>query len=353
MTLRFPAAALAALLLLPLAAPSASAGSARAEAPSAYADERRDELLALAADVAAQRGLDAAWVEQTLLHAQRLPAVLRLMQPAPAGTAKNWAAYRSRFVEPLRTRAGVAFWREHAHWLREAEARWGVPPEIVVGVIGVETIYGRQLGDFRVLDVLTTLSLDFPKSARRDRSAFFRDELATYLLLCRSQDLDPLALRGSYAGASGQPQFMPTSLLRYAVDFDGDGRVDLRHSAADTIGSVANYLAEFGWQRGMATHHAVLEPVDARDRATLLAPDIVPSFSAAEFGALGAVLDPAGQQYAGPLALVELQNGDAAPSYVAGTQNFYVITRYNWSSYYALAVIELGQAVRAVVDATR
>ncbi|HRI17293.1 MAG TPA: lytic murein transglycosylase, partial [Burkholderiaceae bacterium] len=154
------------------------------------------------------------------------------------------------------------------------------------------------------------------------------------------------------AGAWGTPPFMPSSVTCQAGDFDGDGRVDLRLSAADTIGSVARYLAAFGWQRGMPTHFAVAAPVDATQRATLLVPDIVPSFSAQRFAELGAVLDPGGMAHDGPLALVELQNGDAAPSYVAGTANFYAVTRYNWSSYYALAVIELGEAVRRQVQAT-
>lgn len=313
----------------------------------------RDDLLALAADIAAQQALDPAWVEQALLGARHVPAVVRLIRPAPGGVAKNWAAYRARFIEPLRIRAGVAFWREHADWLAMAESRWGVPAAIVAGVIGVETIYGRHPGNFRVLDALTTLALDFPTDAGRDRSAFFRTELGEFLALCRREGFDPAAPRGSYAGAMGLPQFMPSSWTRYAVDFDGDGHIDLRASVPDAIGSVAHYLAAFGWRAGVATHYAVTPPADAAERAALLAPDIVPSFTAAEFAARGATLDAAGQRHDGLLALVELQNGEAAPSVVAGTENFYAITRYNQSSYYALAVIELGAAVQAVVDATR
>ena len=138
---------------------------------------------------------------------------------------------------------------------------------------------------------------------------------------------------------------MPGSINRYAVDFDGDGRIDLGAGVADTIGSVAHYLAESGWQRGEPTHFAVEAPVDAAQRAQLLAPDIKPSFSAVRMATLGAALDQAGREHAGPLALVELDNGDAAPSFVAGTQNFFAITRYNRSSYYAMAVIELAQAI--------
>ena len=176
-------------------------------------------------------------------------------------------------------------------------------------------------------------------------------------MLCHDQQLEPAAPTGSFAGAMGMPQFMPSSVVKYAVDFDADGRIDLRASAADVIGSVAHYLAEFGWKRDLPTRFDVAVPVDAADRAFLLAPDILPSFTIADFMARGARLDlaaiAADAQLAasgglGPLALVELQNGGAAPSYVAGTANFYAITRYNWSSYYAMAVIELGEAVKSV-----
>jgi membrane-bound lytic murein transglycosylase B len=148
---------------------------------------------------------------------------------------------------------------------------------------------------------------------------------------------------------------MPGSINRYAVDFDADGRIDLirTDNAADVIGSVANYLAAFNWQRGMPTHYQVAAPVAVVDRATMLVPDIVPSFSPAQFAERGAELESAAKAHEGLLALVELQNGAAAPSYVAGTGNFYAVTRYNWSSYYALAVIELGQAVAQVVGLPR
>jgi membrane-bound lytic murein transglycosylase B len=142
---------------------------------------------------------------------------------------------------------------------------------------------------------------------------------------------------------------MPGSILRFSVDGDADGHIDMAANPTDVIFSVAHYLAVHGWQRGMPTHYAVKPPPDALERATLLAPDILPSFSAAQFGEHGAALDDAGRAHEGPLALVELQNGDAPPSYVAGTQNFYAVTRYNWSSYYALAVIDLGRAVASLV----
>lgn len=314
-------------------------------APEPFVYGRREDVMRFAAEVAAAQGLKRDWVEAQLAQARFQPTVTRLMMPPPSGTAKNWAAYRARFVEPKRIDAGLQFWHANAETLQRAEAQYGVPAAVIVGIVGVETYYGRITGNFRVLDALATLAFDFP-SGRRDRTPFFRDELAQFLAFChQEQPADCGALKGSYAGAMGLPQFMPSSIARYAVDYDGDGHVDLMNSAADVVGSVAHYLASFGWEPGMPTHYAVAPPVDSSQRAALLEPDIVPKFSADEFGSRGAVLDEAGRRHAGPLALIEFQNGDAAPSYVAGTQNFYVVTRYNWSSYYALGVIELGTAV--------
>jgi len=307
----------------------------------------REEVMRFADDLAERRDLDREWVRQAIGQAAFLPSVPRLMLPPPSGTAKNWRAYRSRFIDPRRVRAGVEFWQAHRETLARAEQEYGVPAEIIVGIIGVETIYGQQMGNFRVLDALATLAFDFPAEHPRasERQAFFRGELEQFLSLTHRSGLDPLAPRGSYAGAMGMPQFMPTSWVRYAVDFDGDGRVDLFASAADAIGSVASYFKAFNWQPGMPTHYPVRFDDSILDKDALLAPDILPSFSVASFAAKGALLDGEAQNHRGPLALVELQNGEDPPSYVAGTENFYAITRYNWSSYYAMAVIELGREV--------
>jgi len=315
------------------------------KAPDVVIYGQREDVMRFAAEAAARRELDVEATRAALAQAKYIPTVAKLIMPPPAGTAKNWGAYRSRFVEPVRLKAGAAFWAANEAWLRLAEERYGVPPEIIVGIVGVETIYGQQMGSFRIIDALATLSFDFP-AGRKDRSPFFRDELESYLLLCKQQGVDPLSWRGSYAGAIGLPQFMPSSILQHAVDFDGDGHIDLHNDPADVIGSVAHFLANHGWQRGMPTRYDVNVPVDTTERAVLLAPDILPSFTPQEFMSHGAVLDEAGKAHPGKLALVELQNGDAAPTYVAGTENFYAITRYNWSSYYALAVISLGEAIK-------
>ena len=350
------------LIALPVTSQSAESNSSTQRkaihAPHSNADTstasvaygRREDVMAFAADAAQRLGLDKQKTEAALAHAHFIPSVTRFIMPPPPGTAKNWAAYRDRFIEPKRVNAGAVFWRANRGWLNLAEERYGVPAEIIVGIIGVETLYGQQVGNFRVLDALATLSFDFPVG-RKDRSAFFRDELAQFLLLCQQEGRDPLTVKGSFAGAMGLPQFMPSSALKYAVDFDGDGHIDLHRSTADVIGSVANYVAQFGWQAGLPTHFEVAAPVDNTDRNVLLGPDIVPLFSAQEMTDRGARLGEAAFNTLSKLALVELQNGAAAPSYVAGTSNFYAITRYNWSSYYAMAVIGLGDAVKARVNA--
>jgi membrane-bound lytic murein transglycosylase B len=312
----------------------------------------RAEAMQMADDIAERRDLDKEWVRNAIGQARNIGQISRLMQPAPKGVAKNWRVYRSRFIDPVRIKAGVKFWQDNAATLAKAEKEYGVPAEIIVGIIGVETIYGRDTGSFRVIDALTTLTFDFPTSHPRaaERQAFFKGELEHFLSLTSRSGVDPLSPRGSYAGAMGLPQFMPSSWVKYAIDFDEDGKVDLFTSPADVIGSVANYFKSFKWQPGMPTHYPVTFDAAKLDMDALMAPDILPTFSVTSFMAKGANLNAAGAAHAGPLALIELQNGDPSiagntPSYVAGTENFYAITRYNWSSYYAMSVIDLGREV--------
>jgi membrane-bound lytic murein transglycosylase B len=307
----------------------------------------RAEAMQMADDIAGRRDLDNA-----IGQARNIGQISRLMQPAPRGVAKNWRVYRSRFIDPIRIKAGVKFWQDNAATLAKAEKEYGVPAEIIVGIIGVETIYGRDTGSYRVIDALTTLTFDFPASHPRaaERQAFFKGELEHFLSLTSRSGVDPLSPRGSYAGAMGLPQFMPSSWVKYAIDFDEDGKVDLFTSPADVIGSVANYFKAFKWQPGLPTHYPVTFDTTKLDMDALMAPDILPTFSVTSFMAKGANLNAVGAAHTGPLALIELQNGDPSiagntPSYVAGTENFYAITRYNWSSYYAMSVIDLGREV--------
>ena len=301
----------------------------------------------LSSDIAQKHKLPAAWVLQQIAGARVLPQILQLVLPPSSPQVKNWHAYRARFLTECRIQTGARFWREHTLQLDRALAQTGVEPRYIVGILGVETFYGQHQGQYKLLDALSTLSLNFPKEHPQaaERQAFFQDELGYFLKQQRAQPPNQPVL-GSYAGASGWPQFMPSSIAKFAVDFDGDGRIDLIHSAADAIGSVANYFKAFGWHPGMPTHFAVdVQSVSETDLSGLLAPDIVPSWSASHLADKQAVLSDDGKRYSGPLALVQLHNANEAPSYVAGTDNFFVITRYNRSSYYALAVIELGTAV--------
>ncbi len=320
---------------------------------SGPAYDQRPEAMAFTQELAERRQLPLAWVQLAMGQAQMSPQVIRLMQPPASPLTKNWRIYRSRFLDQPRIAAGVAFWRAHASELERAEKTYGVPAAIVVGILGVETIYGQEMGRFRVLDALSTLAFDFPVVHPRsaERQAFFRKELEHFLVQEHTAQQTPTAALGSFAGARGMPQFMPSSRMNFAVDFDRDGRIDLSASASDVIGSVANYLRAFNWQTGMPTHYPVQLDATRLNLDTLMAPDILPTFSVASFVGHGALLQGQALTHTGPLALVELLNGPDAASYVAGTENFYAITRYNWSSYYAMAVIELGEAVAQQMQA--
>ena len=337
---------------LPAAAQSNPSQQKAATARPTQPYGQRPDAQAWAQDVAQRRGIDPIWLQQQLAQARFLPQVPRLMTPArkSASTAPDWASYRSRMVEPIRIRAGVRFWNQHAATLARAQATYGVPASIIVGILGVETLYGRHMGNLRVLDSLSTLAFDFPSAHPRaaQRQAYFQGELEQFLSSAWRSGNDPTHPLGSYAGAMGLGQFMPSSLEKWAVDFDGDGQINLFDSVADAIGSVAHYFQGHGWQSGQPVWYPALftgsQP--GLDLSTLLAPDIRPSFTAAEMVGHG-VIPQGGVQHPGLLALVELKNGSNPPSYIVGTQNFYAITRYNWSSYYALAVYDLGQEVAA------
>ncbi len=327
--------------------PKAKVRKADKPQPSGASYGAREDAKLWAQDAAKRLDLPDAWMQKQIGQAQRITVIEKLVLPPATPVAKNWAAYRARFIEPQRIQAGARFWKTHQAALERAEREYGVPASIVVGIIGVETLYGQNTGNFRILDALATLAFDFPVTHPRaaERQAFFRSELEQFLLLTSRSGANPQSIKGSYAGAMGLPQFMPSSWARYAVDFDGDGRVDLFGSPTDAIGSVANYFKSFQWQPGMPTHYPVGLVPGQTDMDALLAPDILPTFSVSSFTAKGAQLEGAALQHTGPLALIELRNGLDAPSYVAGTENFYAITRYNWSSYYAMAVIELAEAV--------
>ncbi len=327
--------------------------AAKAPTPASYANKT---AVREAADTIAQNnGLSGTWVRATLAQARMLPEIVRAVTPAQDPGVRNWQVYRERMVDPVRVEAGVEFWLRNAKTLERAERETGVPASVVIGILGVETIYGKRMGKYRVLDALATLAFDFPASHPKApaRAAYFLQELEAFLVWCKQTGRDPLTVRGSYAGAMGMAQFMPSSWQKYAVDFDADGRIDLFDNSKDAIGSIANYIAAFGWKRGMPTHYPLQLDAARLDLPALLEKDILPSMSPALMAERGAILPAQALQHAGALALIELVNGaQASPSYVAGTDNFYVITRYNWSSFYAMAVIELGLAVQAQLPAS-
>ncbi|MBC7453341.1 MAG: lytic murein transglycosylase B [Massilia sp.] len=331
------------------------ARSAKAKAPAQPADiagERVDfrQWAAVAEfedQMVRQHGFERDALAALLAQVRYIDAAVQLIKPAPVGKPKNWQAYRARFIEPVRIAAGVAFWNAHADTLARAEAQYGVPADIIVGIIGVETVYGRNTGRFRVLDVLTTLAFAYPEAPNRAaRMQFFRGELENTLLLARKTHIDPLSLLGSFAGAVGLPQFMPGSILAYGVDFDDDGQIDLRNSADDAIGSVAHFLQQHGW-RGEQGEPIVFAANLAAGAAwqSAIGQGLTANYRAEELAALGAVSPsalPEGMRF----GLIDLQNGVEATEYWFATNNFFAITHYNRSYFYAMSVLELGQAVR-------
>ena len=322
--------------------------------PGPFADAARwPEVTGFIDDMADRHGFERAALRQLFGEIRHLERVVQLVKPAPPGQPKDWRAYRARFVEPVRIRAGAAFWDEHAEALARAERSFGVPAEIIVGVIGVETIYGRHMGSFRVLDTLATLGFDYPDTPNRSaRMVFFRGQLEQTLLYARESGIAPLSLRGSYAGAIGWPQFMPGSIRNFAVDFDDDGKIDLQNSPVDAIGSVANFLLQHGWQRGLpiAFPATVTTTVGANGVAdnrweSFIGQSLEARHRLEEMqtaGIAAAAEAPADLAY----GLVDLQNGTAATEYWVGTANFFAITKYNRSFFYAMSVAELGRAIR-------
>ena len=306
----------------------------------------RKDVRAFIDEMTAEHGFDRAALARTLGEARYQRTIVAAMD-RPLLEPPKWYSYARSFLAPERVAAGVRYWRAHQDDLARAEERYGVPAEIVVAILGVETYYGRTAGNYRVLDALATLAFDYPR-----RAAFFRGELKQFLLLARELGMSPLAAKGSFAGAMGVPQFMPGSYRTYAVDFDGTGHPDLWQSPADIVGSVANYLARHDWQPGgpvllpaaiaAETLDAALRKLDgglserratdawAADGVTIADP------------AAGPVDDPVGL-----LLLEETADGVDGATYWIAYNNFYVLTRYNRSRLYAAAVHALATAIKA------
>jgi len=307
-------------------------------APAAAQTEVSAEVEAFIEEMAQKHRFRRAQLRRLFAQAQVRPSIIRAMS-APR-TARPWYEFRALYVSTERIEGGVKFWQQHAETVGRASRVYGVPEEVIVATIGIETLYGRNTGTFKVLDALTTLAFNYPP-----RAEYFRRELEEYLLLAREVGFDPLFVKGSFAGAIGVPQFMPSSYRSYAVDFDRDGKRDLVGTPADAIGSVANYYRSFGWREG----EAVIVPVDAGSNTIdpALLGEIKPQLSVGELRRRGVVpLAPVSDEMEAALFMVETESG---PRYFFGLNNFYVVTRYNRSVNYALAVVELADALKSAL----
>lgn len=318
------------LFLIPLLALCALSPYARAAI-----DTNREDIAGFIELMQSRHGIPADETRRILETAEVQERILEAMR-RPAEKVKPWHEYRQIFMTDKRIEAGLAFWKAHEATLARVQAETGVPAEIIVGILGVETLYGRIKGSHRVVDALVTLAFEYPP-----RSKFFTSELEQFLLLTREQDIDPLTATGSYAGAMGGPQFISSSYRAYAVDTSGDGKVDLWDNWEDIIGSVANYFSRHGWRPG--------QPVFARLSGDpgdwAMSDGLKLDKSVSELRDDGMDVDPTGRAD-DEVMIFSLEEADG-PSYLVGYRNFYVITRYNRSNKYAMAVFELGQAVRA------
>ena len=303
----------------------------------------RAEVEAFVDHLAERHGFLKAELRRVFAKAQRVDPVLEAIA-RPAERVRSWDDYRALLITERRITEGVEFWRKNRRSLERAEKRYGVAPEYVVAIIGVETYYGRNTGNWRVVDALTTLAFDYPP-----RASFFRNELEQYLLFARAAGVDVFSVKGSYAGAIGLPQFMPSSTRAYAVDFDGNGRIDLQKSRVDSIGSVANFLKVHGWQRDA---DVLLDARVAGDAWRPFAEGLEPKHSLLALREAGIEFDspqPAGA----PVVLIELASAERPSDFRVGLRNFYVITRYNRSALYAAAVSDLARELRKAYDLGR
>ena len=327
----------------------------------------------LITQVAQNQGIPQASLELGFSDAKTIPSIRKLVLP-PSGTfKKNWVAYRKRFIEPVRLKAGKAFWEQNQAFLSKVEQESGVPAEVIVSIIGIETIYGRQTGNFRVKDVLSTLAFSYPDTPNKiSREQLFKDQLQELILMCwtegggslpannSKQGLNQIRFNAclnqnsSYAGAIGLPQFMPSSIRSFAVDGDGDGHIDLKQSPKDAIASVANFMRKHGWQPGMPIYFPVQEGAISEARA-LADGEPQLKYSVQELIAKGILTKEQGDLQVGGVEpqskalIVDLpypdKDGNDQVRYVVGLNNFLTIVQYNRSYFYAQSVAEFAEAL--------
>ena len=304
------------------------------QAQNAQVQGLTPEVNAFVARMAREHGFDAVELGRLFSDLQPNQTIIKAFS-APS-TARPWSYFRELYVTQSRIEGGLAFWNQNAELLKKARMTYGVPEEIIVSIIGVETIYGQYTGSFRIVDALYTLGFEVPR-----RSQFFQGQFEHFLLLTRDNHIDLKTATGSYAGAMGLPQFMPSSYRQYAVDFDGDGRVDLWNSVADAVGSVANYLNRFGWEEGKQI--VLPARVSTTETEKLERLGVKPALTLAQLRSRGVEADGeiADNIDAGFFTL-EAEQG---PEYWLSLKNFYVITRYNRSNNYAMAVYQLAREI--------
>ena len=339
--------ALATVVIVASAAAPEAAPPRKPQAAPASGYERRDDVREFIDELAREHDFSRATLRRWFSDVRYQSKIVEAMQ-RPLLEPPKWYEYAPQFLSPARIEDGVAFWRAHEAALARADKEFGVPPEIIVAIIGVETFYGRNTGNYRIIDALSTLAFDYPR-----RATYFRGELREFLLLSRSEGFSPLTPKGSFAGALGVPQFMPGSVRRYAVDFDGDNHIDLWRSDDDAIGSVANYLARHDWLRGQPVWSRATVAASQRDTAlSKLDGGISERRPLAAWNVDGVASerlpDPMAPEPVGLLALEEAPdaNGESMSLWIA-FPNFYVITRYNKSRLYAAAVTSLAESIRA------
>ena len=301
----------------------------------ALADYRHHPNASVLIERVAAKGVDRAWLEAALAEASKQDSILKAIS-RPAEKSKPWSEYQDIFLTDRRTKEGLNFWRENRQALDRVSAETGVPAEIIVAIIGVETYYGRITGGYRVIDALTTLAFDYPR-----RSPFFTKELEVFLTLAYESGLPLTEMKGSYAGAMGLGQFMPSSYTAYAKDFEGDGVIDIWRNPNDAVMSVANYFVAHGWRPG----GEVIAAADFSGDSAIFEAGLKPKKTLSELAELGlnARVAAAPDALGTPIKF-EGKQGD---EYWIGLHNFYVITRYNHSAMYAMAVYQLSQSLRA------
>ena len=297
---------------------------------------KREEVDAYIDELIQQHQFSRQELEEVLMAAERRQDIIDLMR-RPAERRLNWHEYSKIFLDEQRISGGVEFWRQNRASLERAQREYGVAPEVIVAIIGVETRYGRVTGRHRVVDALMTLAFDYPP-----RASFFRKELTQFLLLAREEGKSPLGLMGSYAGAMGYGQFIPSSFRNYAVDFDQDGVRDIWQNRVDAIGSVANYFSRHGWRGATEVTVPVRVKAETEQLLAIANASLRPTHSVAEMAQMGVIVDELDPD--AKVLLLRLAGGEK-PEYWLGFDDFYVITRYNHSRLYAMAVYQLGQEI--------